>query len=232
MLPQAHTEERGRIEPLVGVRLRELMRELRLSVRVAVQAGEPWQSQMDVARHQAQALWRDLLVNERLRFLRHARSYWDVHRHRIAPQIAQRIHELRESGRLLIHRGRLGEIRPSSGALAVSVRSTQGVHELHVQRVINSLGLELDVRRSDSPLLQNLLRTGVGRPGHAGLGLHTDDLGRVQAASGRTWASLFALGSVRAGELWETTATHEIQGQALSLAEHLARRRTRYHVSV
>jgi uncharacterized NAD(P)/FAD-binding protein YdhS len=232
LLPKTHTEERGSVEPLRGQSLRALMRELRSSIQATEAAGLPWQSRMDTVRHQAQALWQGLMVSERQRFLRHARSYWDAHRHRVAPQVAQYLDDLRRSGRLIIHRGCVGEIHPSPQSLVVSIRALQGVRRLEVQRVINSLGLELDARRSDSPLVQNLLRTGVARPGLAGLGLRTDALGRVQAASGRTWISLFTLGSLRAGDLWETTAAHEIQIQAIALAEQLARQRARYHMSV
>jgi uncharacterized NAD(P)/FAD-binding protein YdhS len=187
---------------------------------------------MDAARHQAQSLWRGLMVSERMRFLRHTRSYWDIHRHRLAPEIAKHMQELRDSGRLVIHRGRIGDIAATRGGLEVQVRSGAKVQPLRIGRLINSLGFELDARRSDSPLIQSLLRSGAVRPGIASLGLRTDALGRLQAAGGRTWSSLFTLGSLRAGELWETTGAHEIQIQARALAEHLTYDPIKYSVSV
>ncbi len=235
LLPQAHSDNHGRAEPLTGVGLRALVRELREGVEEAKRMGRPWQWRMDAARHQAQALWRGLTLTERQRFLRHARAYWDSHRHRIAPEIALQLQAFKQSGRLIIHRGRVGEVRATSDALEISLRqagSGNSVRTVQVQRVISSLGFELDPRRSDSPLLRNLLRTGVARPGIAGLGLRTDELGRLQSAGGWTWSSLFALGSLRAGELWETTAAYEIQQQAIELAEHLARRPVWYPVSI
>lgn len=233
LIPQAHSDNHGRGEPLTGVGLRALMRELRSGVEEARRMGRPWQWRMDATRHQARALWRGLTLPERQRFLRHARSYWDSHRHRIAPEIALQLQTLRQSGRLTIHKGRVGEIRATSAALEVSLREVGGQHSTKtVQCVISSLGFELDPRRGDSPLLRNLLRTGVARPGLAGLGLRTDELGRLQSAGGRLWSSLFALGTLRVGELWESTAAHEIQQQAIEIAEHLARRSVRYPIAV
>jgi uncharacterized NAD(P)/FAD-binding protein YdhS len=45
-------------------------------------------------------LWQRLPQAERQRFLRHLRAYWEVHRHRMAPEIAARIGDLRQSGQL------------------------------------------------------------------------------------------------------------------------------------
>jgi uncharacterized NAD(P)/FAD-binding protein YdhS len=233
LLPLAHVEEHGHAEPLQGVRLQDLSRELRAATGAATRAGQPWQWQMDAVRHQAHFLWRGLTITERKRFLRHARTYWDVHRHRVAPEIAKRLEELQQRGRLSVHRARLGEIKASSEALQVSLRDPRGARQvLQVEQIINSLGVELNVRGAESPLLQNLLRTGVARPGLAGLGIHTDPVGRLQAANGYTWPSLFALGSLRAGEIWETTAAYEIQNQAIEIAECLAGQRAWYAVSV
>ncbi len=232
-MPLAHADEHGRAAPLEGVRLRQLIRELRNAARIATRANQPWQWQMDAVRHQAQSLWHGLTITERKRFLRHARTFWDVHRHRIAPEIAQRIQRLQKTEMLVVHRARLGEIKASADALQITLREpVNGTRTLQVKRIINSLGVELNLRSAESPLLQNLLRTGVARPGLAGLGLHTDPVGRLQAANGHTWSSLFALGSLRAGELWETTAAYEIQNQAIEIAEHLARQRAWYAVSV
>jgi uncharacterized NAD(P)/FAD-binding protein YdhS len=232
LMPLMHTEKHGRVEPLAGTCLRQLMRELRCRIKEVESRGEPWQWSMDGARHQAQALWRELPISERRRFLRHVRSYWDVHRHRFAPQIAQRLQQLIQGGHLIIHQGRIGEIAATATSLRVLMRSPTGTRELQVQQIINGLGFELDAHRTDSPLLQNLLRTGVALPGLAGLGIRTDELGRLQAASGRTWPSLYTLGSLRAGDLWETTAAYEIQNQAVALAEHLARQQSWYPISV
>ncbi len=114
LIPQAHSDNHGCCEPLTSVGLRALVRELRGSVEEDRRAGRPWQWRMDAARHQAQALWRGLTILERQRFLRHARSYWDAHRHRIAPEVALQLHALKNTGRLTINKGGIGEIRATS----------------------------------------------------------------------------------------------------------------------
>ena len=65
---------------------------------------------------------------------------------------------------------------------------------------------------------------GLCRPGPLGIGIATDPDGGVLTASGRA-GGLHALGSLRRGDLWETTAIPEIRAQAFDLAALLGRRR-------
>src|SRR5688500_11653262 len=58
-----------------------------------------WRAAVDSLRPHSQALWQGLGLAEQQRFLRHARPWWDVHRHRIAPEVARQIVELVEIGR-------------------------------------------------------------------------------------------------------------------------------------
>ncbi|MBX4413259.1 hypothetical protein K4G92_23035, partial [Mycobacterium tuberculosis] len=55
----------------------------------AAQQGLSWQVVLDAVRQQGQRIWQALSVAERQRFLRHLRHYWDVHRYRVAPQVAE-----------------------------------------------------------------------------------------------------------------------------------------------
>ena len=47
-----------------------------------------WRAAVDSLRPHSHALWQQLSHAEQHRFLRHARPWWDVHRHRIAPEVA------------------------------------------------------------------------------------------------------------------------------------------------
>ena len=47
-----------------------------------------WRAAIDALRPHSQPLWQGLPPEEQQRFLRHARPWWDVHRHRIAPEVA------------------------------------------------------------------------------------------------------------------------------------------------
>ena len=78
----------------------------RLAARFAAD-GADWRSAVDALRPHTQRLWGAMSLEQRRRFLRHARSYWDVHRHRMAPQIEAALGALGASGQLTIVAGRV-----------------------------------------------------------------------------------------------------------------------------
>lgn len=69
--------------------LRQRLRQIRIDVAYAAQQGLSWQVVLDAVRQQGQRIWQALSVADRQRFLRHLRHYWDVHRYRVAPQVAE-----------------------------------------------------------------------------------------------------------------------------------------------
>jgi len=50
-----------------------------------------WRAAVDELRPFTQDIWRAADDGDRARLLRHLRPYWDVHRHRVAPQVAERL---------------------------------------------------------------------------------------------------------------------------------------------
>jgi uncharacterized NAD(P)/FAD-binding protein YdhS len=67
---------------------RGMFRLLREQAHEARKQNYDWRAVLDSLRPFAQKIWGSLPLKERRRFLRHLRAYWDVHRHRVAPQIA------------------------------------------------------------------------------------------------------------------------------------------------
>ena len=67
-------------------------------------------------------------------------------------------------------------------------------------------------------LLGSLLRSGMASTDGLGLGLRTDDDGRLLPAEGAAEARVFLVGALRRGELWESTAVPELRGQAARAA--------------
>jgi uncharacterized NAD(P)/FAD-binding protein YdhS len=65
--------------------VRGLVRLIRDQVRAAAEVGIDWRSVIDALRPVTPEIWRSLIEKERWRFMRHARPFWDVLRHRIAP---------------------------------------------------------------------------------------------------------------------------------------------------
>jgi uncharacterized NAD(P)/FAD-binding protein YdhS len=203
--------------------VRVLLRRIRQEAGRAAVAGYDWRAVIDALRPETQALWQALSLAERRRFLRHVRSYWDVHRHRAAPKAAASIEQLRQSEQLHFHAGRICAYQEQDDGVWVTYRPRQGhtLASLQVSRVINCTGPDGDYRKLQQPLILNLLASGLIRPDPLCLGLDTDAEGRLLNARGGASSFLYTLGPPCKGRLWETTAVPEIRGQAEALARRL-----------
>ena len=78
-----------------GAELSELAVWLRSLCLTIKSEGGDWRSVIDALRPHTQRLWRSMSLVQRRRFLRHARPYWDLHRHRMAPEIEEQMAALR-----------------------------------------------------------------------------------------------------------------------------------------
>lgn len=198
-----------------------LVRRVRAEVKVATAQGYEWRAVIDSLRPITQKLWQQLPLTEQQRFLRHVTPYWDVHRHRIAQQVADIVDEMIGSGQLTITAGRIQDYQALSDAVAVTVRQrrTKADAVLQVNRVVKCTGISVDYRQSPHPLIANLRDQGLIRPHCIGLGLNTASHGAVLDAEGNASTLLYTLGTPRKGDLWESIAVPELRGQAQALAE-------------
>jgi uncharacterized NAD(P)/FAD-binding protein YdhS len=208
--------------------IRQLLRLVRDQVKAAADAGCDWRPVIDALRPVTQEIWQSLASKERKRFLRHVRAFWEVHRHRIAPEIGDAISDLIRDGRATVHAGRLADYREFSDRVEVSLRDrkTGAERRLSVDRVINCTGPATDFSRIGDPLIQNLLAQGIARPDPLFIGLDVDSKGALIASrgaesSGKPASDLYAIGPIRKGFLWETIAVPELREQASQLADHL-----------
>ncbi|GAA4018141.1 FAD/NAD(P)-binding protein [Sphingomonas swuensis] len=168
---------------------------------------------VDSLRPHSIALWQGFSQEDRRRFLRHARPWWDVHRHRIAPQVAGRVQAMVAEGRLEVVAGRLQQIAEGE----VVIRTRRGSERrLRPSLVVNCTGPLGDPRRSANPLLRALLEQGAVEADELGLGLRTSDRDR---AGHRLWA----VGPLTKGMYWEMTAVPDIRGQAERIAVDIAK---------
>jgi uncharacterized NAD(P)/FAD-binding protein YdhS/glyoxylase-like metal-dependent hydrolase (beta-lactamase superfamily II) len=204
--------------------IRELLHRVRSEVRTAAQDYN-WRAVIDSLRPIAQQLWQQLPHIEQQRFLRHVKPYWEVHRHRIAPEIDTIVQEILDSGRLVISAGRIRENQLTTDGVSVTVcdRYAKMNTVLRVSRVVNCTGVEVDYRCSAQPLITNLRSQGLIRPNQLGLGLDTTSNGAVLDTNGTVSTLLYTLGSPCKGDLWETIAVPELRGQAKRVAEAVLR---------
>jgi len=210
---------------------RQLVAAVRAEIGLAAALGQDWRTVVDGLRPRTPALWAALPEAERARLHRHALRYWEVHRHRMAPEVAGRIETLRRSGRLQVMAGRVVSVAATSGGAAVTVRPRGGraagaaspSAEVTIQAgaVIRCTGPTERLDSVGDPLLDGLFAGGDARPGPLGLGLAVDDDGRLLDRAGEPSDTLWALGPLRRGALLETTAIPEIREQAAALARIL-----------
>jgi uncharacterized NAD(P)/FAD-binding protein YdhS len=205
--------------------VRGLVEMIRRQVRAAAASGIDWRSVIDALRPVTQEIWRSLPHEERRRFMRHARPYWDAHRHRVAPEIGELLSHLIQEGRVQLYAGRITGYREDSDQAFVTfrLRPSGRIEQLTVGYVVNCTGPEADWRHIDNSLLNSLFAQGLAKPDPLFLGLDVDSDGAVVDKRGVASNSLFAIGPVRKGSLWETTAVPELRKQASDLAEQLLR---------
>jgi uncharacterized NAD(P)/FAD-binding protein YdhS len=219
--PKAYTLKRTIVDE--APRLATVVALLRQEAEEAGADGHAWQSVVDAFRAHLPRLWSGLSQRERGRFLRHLRPYWLIHRHRLAPDIAELIDRLRAEGRLMIVRGRLRAAREDGNRVVVDiVRHGGGPVSLTVGHLINCTGPEEDVRRLDDPLASHLLRSGMARPGAFGVGLDVDGEARLLRADGTPQARLFVLGGATRTRFGEVTSAPQIRRRASILVGSIA----------
>lgn len=229
LLPRAHipTSRPASIGPPVAWAprtARELLAVLRAEVRRVEQRGGDWRDVVDSLRPVTQRLWASLPEAEQDRLHRHALRYWEVHRHRMAPEVAGRIAALQASGRLQVSAGRIVSLVERGDAAEVVVRpgfgqaAQGGLVRIEAAAVIRCTGPRESLSEVGDPVLDCLFSAGDARPGPLGLGLAVDPGGRLLDRQGRPSPVLWAIGPLRRGALLETTAIPEIRVQAAALA--------------
>jgi len=177
-----------------------------------------WRAAVDSLRSHSHALWQSLDVNQQKQFMRHARPWWDVHRHRIAPQVAATVHGMISSGQLEIAAGRIVRATQAPDGMEVELRR-RGSQESSKERfayAFNCTGPLHAMEKTKNTLLRGLLDAGEVKPDQLDIGLTVDENSR---AGNRLWA----LGPLSKGRYWEIIAVPDIREQAAQVAEDIAR---------
>ncbi len=182
-----------------------------------------WRQVIDSLRPHSQALWASLSDKQKKRFLRHVSAYWDVHRHRMAPEVGEEIAALIAEGRLTVMAGRLYSVNETSEALIATVMPRGGgqPQQLKVNLMLNCAGFTPDFRRAKNALAQSLLTRGLVEPHPTGLGINVRTDGAVLDSNHKPSKVLFTLGSPTFGLRGESVAVPELRVQARDLARTL-----------
>ena len=177
----------------------------------------PWRAAVDALRPHSSAIWQAFGEQEKQRFMRHARPWWDVHRHRIATEVAQRMKELVGSGQLEVVAGRVLSMRETQGGVEVDIalRGRDKVETCTFDTIVNCTGPLGAMSRTANPILKQMLSDELIAVDELGIGVDVDERDR---AGDKVWA----LGPMTKGRYWEIIAVPDIRGQAAAVAEDIA----------
>ena len=225
LMPVTHRWPEGAIDvgyrpPPPGTTLREQARAFRAATVAAHEKGADMRDVVDAMRPYTAAVWQGLADADRRRFLRRYARYWLINRSRMAPAAAGWIEELRREGRLRVVAAAVVSVGEEAGRVIVGLRPRGGreVEILDVDAIVNGAGPSDSPFRAGSPLYSDLRESGLARPHPLGLGIDTGPGGAVLGADGRPSETLFTIGWLRRGELWESLAIPELREQAAALA--------------
>jgi uncharacterized NAD(P)/FAD-binding protein YdhS len=202
---------------------RRALRWLRIEIERAQREGNDWRAVIDSLRPHTEIIWRQWSLAQRASFVRHGRNLWDIHRHRVPPQVGTQLDEWIAQGTLTIHAGRVlaADATPQGVKVCWLPKDSDQPQQFKVARVINCTGPNRDYSRVNTPLVTSLRKGGWLTPDPLRLGWVTDIDGRLIGVDGSSVAGLYTIGPLRLADLWESIAIPEIRVQAAALANVL-----------
>ena len=190
---------------------------LRFVRRTIAEQGGEWRVVIDALRPYTQQLWQQFSPRDRQRFLARLLAVWNIHRHRMAPEIAVRMDAEIARGDLRIIAGKRTAVAMVDGVLTITFADGS---VLHPTRIINCTGPELNPTKSARNLLTQAVADGM-------IEMHASQLGIAADPQLRAWGNgyptLYAMGALLTGQLLESTAVPELRRQAADVAAALIR---------
>ena len=147
-------------------------------------------------------VWPNIPTVEKRRFFRHLRTFYDVHRFRVAPQNATLVHEAERRGQVRFRAASLMRVDTDDDRepirIALRARGTDTVQESVYDRVINCTGVD-STHPADVPLYATLLARDMISVDPSGVGLAVDAHSRALARGGIAAPRLRIVGPPTAG---------------------------------
>ena len=223
-LPGAHTPEpltpfeqqHAVTEDLLAAR--DVRRWFRMIREIVRDENLDWRTLIDGVRPDTNALWQSLDNTQRGRFVRHVRWLWDAARHRMPPQTAQAIEELRQSGRLEVLKGRVQRVHGEHPTVVYRQRRDGEVQQLDCDLVIQATGFESTQEPTRHALVTQLLKAGLIHSDPLGLGIASNASGHALREDETAHVHLRVIGVMLRGTLWESASMPEIRVFAGKLA--------------
>lgn len=211
LLPESHLPHRA--EPLV---VPAQSRTSPDAVRNFIESAVDWRAAQDGVRHELPIIWNGWSEDQKNLFLTRDLRWWNVHRHRLAPEVAEEIRDEIAKGRLKVLATELVSMDDSEFGTSAQLANGDSVK---VDAVLNCLGYRTP---GDESLLGALFKSGVAARGPLNLGLKTNfPEFQIISMDGTVQQNFYALGPVLFGERFETTAIPEIRAQAAAISSSI-----------
>lgn len=195
----------------------------RKTVEEHVGRGGNWRGAVDALRPFNQRIWQEWSTQSRRRFLEHVRPFWNIHRHRLPPELHDRLRAAVDSGRVRLVAGKFLDIARAGDRVRARVRLKGCAAEefMEFARVYDCGGVSVDVLQSSNPAVQSLISSGAAKPDELHIGLDVTRDCAVIDANGVASARLFAVGPLTRGTFFEIEAIPDIRMQVAGLAKRL-----------
>ncbi|MBZ9907483.1 FAD/NAD(P)-binding domain-containing protein [Mesorhizobium sp. BR115XR7A] len=201
-----------------------LLKNIRATLAAARAANVNWQSVFDQLRMQGPVLWSALAPPERARLVRQLRVFWDVHRFRIAPQVASVLDRRQTAGTFDTIAARLVASNDEGDSLAVSFqrRGQTHIETASFDAVINTTGPAHGQALQSNPALRSLTEASLIRADAYGLGIETGLDSRAVGGDDKAVAGLFVAGPLARGTFGELMGLPEVARHAQRVSAEIA----------
>lgn len=227
LLPTVHAKttpiELAQADVPIGAALPEFVRWFRALVCSTETRGGNWRDVVDGLRPHNQSIWQSWPEASKRQFFRHMKAWWDIHRHRMAPQVHERLSRAMADGQLQVIAGRIGDVKAVGTGFAAKLqrRNSQVTEELQIARVYDCAGVIADPEKSSNPLTRSLLASGMARPDRLHIGLDVSSEGALIRHDGTLNDRVYAVGPLTRGRFLEIEAIPDIRVQCQRLAAAL-----------
>lgn len=203
-----------------------LFRRVRQAAAEAAGRGQGWQLVANRLREEGQTIWAALDRTERARFIRHVKVIWEVHRHRVAPQVSAVLETRRAEGALEFAAARLSRVAEDLEGVHVGIRgrgealNTSRIFDRVIVATGPALARCIDFNRG----LTALADLGLIGPDPLGLGLATHSRHLARRRDSDLPGEIFVAGSLARGEAGELTGVPEIAAHSREIATEIVSR--------
>ncbi|MBA1142945.1 FAD/NAD(P)-binding protein [Mesorhizobium neociceri] len=191
-------------------------------IRENQRAGIDWRDVVDGLRPFNQKIWQNWPSSAKRRFVEHTKAWWDIHRHRLAPEVHARVTEAVRTGRIRPVAGRVVGIEAGDGfTIDIQTRHTKALETLEVARIYDCTGIARDISTTSNSVVRSLVDRGLARPDPLRLGLDVSAKCEIIAGDGTASAKILAVGPLTRGTFFEIDAIPDIRVQCARLSKQL-----------